>query len=320
MDNVKCLLSTNALLSDTLCFKNSLIIGDNASAKTFVLEKAIESNLSLSPYYISVNNRDINIDKVRASDQHFFDDYKVINSKLLKKRLESNEDLWADNSIGSNIFAQILNYSNFFSVIEEFFEEKIIIHMGKNVLESNIIYIGEVPHKKLSNGLSSIFRVILELEAAKALRCNIVFIDEIEKYLDFRNSYKLIQFIQSKYPEFTFIITTHSDDVIVGSSDFNIIKINNDSCVVADKSIEIYDSNDYDSSMATKRKFFQIDDNEKFAEVFVNINRIYDNLLVNDKVCQNDITYLSGLQSESLPQKITNIIDEINSLSTPDET
>jgi len=312
MGNVSAI--TDGELMSSLKFKNTIIVGNNASAKTYILEKLLEKNLS--SHYISVYNRSIDQNKLRTEETLTLPSNRE-QHKLLTNRtnVNANEDILWDGSLGCNYFASLLNHDEFKEVIEDFFDSKIDIYHHKSpFVNKSEIRFNEVTHSKLSNGLSSIFRILLELEVAKRIGCEIVYIDEIEQYLDSQHSFKLIKFIQSRYHSFKLIITTHSDDVIVGSNDFNVIKINNDSIYIEEKSIEIYDGNDYDSSLLAKRKFFQIDEDSTFTSIFVNVNRIYDSLLINDNIGQNDIDYLSEIECTDLPEKILNIISEINFL------
>lgn len=318
MANVNTIIHGN--LVPSLKFKNTIIVGDNASAKTYVLEKLLQ-NQNIKPYYISVYNRSINEANLITETTLTLPDHREQQKLLLNRaNVNANEDILWDGSLGSNYFASLLYHDEFKGVVEDFFESKIDIYHHKSpfVNRTEIRFNG-VTHLKLSNGLSSIFRILFELEVAKLIGCETVYIDEIEQYLDSQNAFKLIKFIQNRYDSFNLIITTHSDDVIVGSNDFNVIKINNDSTNVEEKSIEIYDGNDYDSSLLAKRKFFQIDEDSTFTSVFVNVNRIYDALLISDNIGQNDIDYLNEIEHSDLPEKILNVISEIRFLRNDED-
>jgi predicted ATP-dependent endonuclease of OLD family len=311
---------THGGLVPSLKFKNTILVGDNASAKTYALETLLQ-NQPLKAYYISVYNRSIEQSKLITEATLTLPSYRE-QQKLLANRtnVNANEDILWDGSLGSNFFASLLNHDKFRGVIEDFFDSKIDMHHHNSPFVNNTeIRFNGVTHLKLSNGLSSIFRILLELEVAKLIGCETVYIDEIEQYLDSQHSFKLIKFIQSRYNSFNLIITTHSDDVIVGSNDFNVIKINNDSTNVEEKSIEIYDGNDYDSSLLAKRKFFQIDEDSTFTSVFVKVNRIYDSLLISDNIGQNDIDYLNEIERSDLPEKILNVISEIKFLRSDED-
>ena len=308
------MLNVNDLIVNDLQleFDNILIIGDNASGKTYVLEKMLRNENGL-PYYISVHNRGINLSFMHLNSPIHLNKSDV--KKLNLKRVENinGEDTWIDNSLGNNIFAT--GFFKFKNVIEMFFNSEISIVRKEEMFRSEIsIIINGTSHPTLSNGLSSIFRILLELEVASNLGCDTVFIDEIEKYLDSTNSFNLIKFIQNKYSHIRLVITTHSDDVIIGSSDFCIIKINNDSNDVNEKSIDVYNSNDFDSIISTKRTFFPVSDNLKYEYEFERVNSIYMNLLVNDSISIIDQEYLNNLTLNRMPSKILNIMNEIEIL------
>lgn len=314
-------------------YKNSLIIGDNTSGKTYILEQLIKAQKG-NNYYISVNNRNVELQSMNFREpisEHL--DVK----KLALKRVDPdtpNEDLWYGKSsdrFASDVFAKTFSEDNNKEVIEKFFGSTIEINKvdeengslgglisryakNKVTFKDNITD-EKTEHLTLSNGLSSIFRILLELQLASKEGCDAVLIDEIEKYLDSSNSFKLIQFIQEHYSQMKLIITTHSEDIIVGSSGFNILKINNDSNDVNEKSIEIYDGNDFDSIVSTKKFFFPVANNIEFLDVFRSVDKIYNKLLMSEDLSNEEQKSLNILSTQKdLPSKVLNIIYEINKL------
>ena len=316
MNYVKDLIELNLNLS----FRNSLIIGDNTSGKTYLLEQLFKKTKD-SSYYISVNNRNINLSYLHLNNHN---PLRMSKTRALNKlydlrvgnATDAIQDLWLERELAVNFFAETFSVDDNKGVIEDFFQSKISIKPRKVQFGtgSNVITLNDIDHLTLSNGLSSIFRILLELQLASKMGCSTVFIDEIEKYLDSSNSFKLIQFIQKKYSNMRLIITTHSEDIIVGSSDFNIVKINNDSPEVNLKSIDIYDSNEFESIVSTKQFFFSIPYNTKYLKVFQEVDKIYNNLLINDRLSSEELNYLSLIGSENLPPKIAGVIEEINTL------
>lgn len=314
MKTVNDLLVHNYILDGTLKFKNTFLVGDNASAKTFILEKTLSNNKSVKKcYYISVQNRNISIDEIKILNS--INLKRDTSKKLLERRLnslQSEQDLWVDNSLGVHVFAILFLSKKYHELISGFFESSIDSILHSSMFSSYYVtLINGVEHQKLSNGISSIIRLLIEVELATELGCDIIFIDEIEKYLDSNNSYKLIRFIQEKYHDLQFVITTHSDDIIVGGTDFNIINIINSDNDVNEKQVEIYNSNDYNSSSLVKRKFFQLHENIEYSDKFKRVNDIYNNLLVKDFISKKEIQYLRDIAEPSLPDKINNILKEI---------
>ena len=332
MKTVRNLLESNAIIHYELPFKNSFLIGDNASAKTFILESTIHINKNLTNcYYISVHNRSINIDNadflpsLNINTANFISTFNInsgVLRKLLNKRLESTllekeQDLWVDNSLGTILFAKLFLSKSFNYLIGDFFESYIHIDIKEYDFSSKKeILINNVKHETLSNGISSIIRLLIEIEIAKILGSEIIFIDEIEKYLDTNNSYKLILFIQNRYKELQFIISTHSDDIIAGGDDFNIISIINNSNDVNLKEVEIYNSNDFTSSFDVKRKFFQLPENKKYLSLFDTVDNLYTNLIMQRGISPSDQKIFEEIKANysKLPEKVKNVIDEIDCL------
>lgn len=314
MKTVSYLLDGN-ITSDDFSFKNSLLVGDNSSAKTYILEGYLnKKRKSENCYYISVENRNLTLDISIINEVHLHERNTI--STLLDKRLEGTDDLWVDNSLGKNIFSMIFISGDYNDVISDFFGFNVEVKkVNSSIFNKYVACFNGVENLKISNGISSIIRLLIEIEIGVKLNCTAFFIDEIEKYLDSNNAYKLIKFIQNRYVKQQFIITTHSDDIIVGSKDFNVIKINNDNDNVNNKTVEIYNSNDYNSSGIVKRKFFQVHEELEFIDSFNYVNDIYTDIIVNSYYDnKNDDTLYDLLSNDSTPQQIKNVILEINDL------
>ena len=110
-------------------------------------------------------------------------------------------------------------------------------------------YLGIVKFDKsdaglLSNGYQAIIRILLELvyySDKLKLRDGekkVVIIDELDEFLSPKVCSNLWMFLKKEFPNLSFIVSTHSSDLIVGAEDANII-------VLADNNYEILDSNDY---------------------------------------------------------------------------
>lgn len=87
--------------------------------------------------------------------------------------------------------------------------------------------------KDLSSGYQSILRLFTELFLLRdGYKENfIIFLDEISKSLDSKNSLKLIGVLEKYFPNYQFIITTHSYDLILGTKNSKILRVENQNVV-----------------------------------------------------------------------------------------
>ena len=301
--------------------KDMLLIGKNASAKTYLLEKIISTlKTQKQVYYINVFNKSMNFDE--KSDKECPD----LND-LLESRLEGSNTDWFGDIQGSVFFSDYFYKHK--ELLEAFFDGKINIKISE---EEDLFEINGTSHPKLSTGHQGIFRMILEVFFALEQGVSHIFIDEICKNLDNENAYKIIKFIKEGTKEYllrnnkddknkdiikilenvNFIITTHSSDVILGAKDFHIVLINNDRNDVNEKSVEIYLSNNYNDDISTKRKFFSTDTEDIDSDFLVTLEAFYSKL-INDRVPLNaeEFDKLSEINSKiSINTNISSFIQE----------
>lgn len=300
-------------------YENHLIIGENATAKTYILEKILEKIEKKNVLYISVNNRGINFDDNGEVEEEFLMDLSTLN----EKRVENKNDLWSDNSEAEKLIRNYYFTGKNKKIVEEYFGEKIkegiegidenSNSLSKSILKKRTIVIGNIPHKVLSDGLKAIFRILLELDIAEKNNIKYILIDELEKHLDAKNCYKLIRFIQNKYSNKIFFIATHSPDIVAGSTDFNIIKILNTSKEIEEKEIELYDSNEYSNDISAKRDLFPSYENEDYTKEYEKLMEIFSSQLEEVEIKKEDMEFMNKiLEKESkLPEYIRKLLTKI---------
>ena len=238
--------------------KNIILVGENSTAKTYLLETWVKQDITNS-WYISTNNRNIILDDSveeveRLQILHHKNTEERCNSEIIDDSFEST----LGTKIGAIFFGYVFN-RYFILPLEKYFNNNISIMENK-------LSIGCIKHDKISDGLQAIIRIISEIEFAKAMGIKNIFIDEIEKGLDHLNSFKLIKFIEREYQDINFIIATHSAEVLMASSRFKIIKILNTDIEVDNKDICFYDSKDYTNIKKINDDFFYIQEINIFEE------------------------------------------------------
>ena len=94
----------------------------------------------------------------------------------------------------------------------------------------------------LSSGYQAIIRILLELLyyqdmviETNSLQYAWIVIDELDEYLSPKYSAKILSYLQHQFPELSFLVTTHSIDLVEASEDVNLI-------VLKDVNFKIYSS------------------------------------------------------------------------------
>lgn len=188
--------------------------------------------------------------------------------------------------------------------IEEIYSvyEKPLQDMMKDPLGIEIVYKRDIDRyilidgkrRKLSSGFQAILRMFLELlyyhdTVVKNNKFDryLFIIDEVDEYLAPKNSYNILKFIKKQFPGIDFIVTTHSEDVIAGARNFNIIAL-------TDSNYEILDSNDFESIIeinALFNKLFNFTKSKgKKSEIDNELRRLLNNRIsgvldINDSKC-----------------------------------
>lgn len=243
IENYKDMLSviTNKIHNSEFNYKNSVIVGDNSSGKSEILKLLVR--LSLDEYYfIDAVNR--NFDSSKIPDK--MDTKSSKYQDITKLRLEDNIFNLSDSF---NVFGDSTGYIEV--IFMEYMDElKVLLKKFLDIEISieEINYGGFSMEKKLSinnnlekisNGYQAIIRLFLELIYVNQYKNNItIVIDEIDEYLSPKNKSKIISFIQKEFPDFKWIFTTHSADVIASIENFNLI-------ILKGNNYECLDSNDF---------------------------------------------------------------------------
>ena len=222
---------SETILKGTCERKNYVIVGDNSSGKSDVLREVIRKDVKRTIYFIDSVNRTYDISKVElkgTSYKHVSFDYH----KVLETRLEENNFNIQDTFC---VIAGIeLLYAKYSEQIKALLLEFLGVHLeiiqdgGGIVNVENIVHIdGE--RCSLSNGFQAIIRMISEIlyfEEAMAVNGEaqgVVVIDEIDEYLSPRYSSKILEFLKSKFANMTFIVATHSIDLVENVEDIELI-------------------------------------------------------------------------------------------------
>lgn len=238
-------LFVNEIAENNLPYTDTILIGDNSSGKSWVL-------LTLAKILLKNRQDFYFIDAVNRN----FDIRGVITSKNIPQYAPSSVVVHRLKEENFNLKDSFSMYGTDTERIEEIYTyyQKKVQELFKRLTKDCFTitdekYLGIVEFKKsdkglLSSGYQAIIRIILELVyysdklQVREGEKSIVIIDELDEFLSPKVCLKVWGFLKKEFPNLSFIVSTHSSDLIVGAENANII-------VLTDNNYEILDSNDY---------------------------------------------------------------------------
>lgn len=222
-----------------------VIIGDNATGKSDVIHKVTE-NLLGHVYFIDAVNRSFDLRKIKGTIPE--------QQQLAITKMDVKSRLQEDYFNLKDTFAQQDSIEQWYAVYEaelqklmkDFWQQDLkvcsvqVADMGKFFMAyAN----GE--QIQLSSGYQAVFRL-----AAECLVCRdylqtdgekiVIVIDEIDEFLSARSAGEILSFLRKTFPEFRFIVSTHSADLLVDSKDYILFALTG-------RGYLRYDGNDLDS-------------------------------------------------------------------------
>ena len=273
----------NKILNKELKHRNAIIVGDNSSGKSEILRQLLGDQKE-GCYFIDSVNRSFNYEKVNTSD-----DLSGTYKSVVKYRLSENNFNLVDTfdlyKTGTEVIEKV--YFNYHKELKQMLKDflnidfEIIIKDDKILGKKKVLDIGD-GIEKLSSGYQAIIRLFLELiYFENSLEPNImnpvVVIDEINEFLSTKNEERMLPFLLKTFKNMSFVVTTHSADVVASSIDCNII-------VLSDNNYECLDGNDF-SSVTDVREIFEKIYNLSNSNETEDIEIILRNLL-NSKISE----------------------------------
>lgn len=270
-----------------------IIIGDNSRGKSELLKSVITSK-GIGTYFIDSVNRGFDLSNVNLTDQEIRHNLTV--KEIVEQRIDSsNHNL--NDSLGLNehierIFP--LFSRRLYVMLSEFLNTTFEIRKGN--LESGI-YLGNVAvaddkEIELSSGYQAIFRLFAEIilccECLNGVTC--VVIDEIDEFLSPRHSARVLEFLKEQYEQVTFIVSTHSPDLIANTNDCNVL-------VIEEGNYGVLESNDFNSLTSVNTLF-----NDIYSNSVKTLNTVVDEVL--QRLFEHKIIDSWGANEESEFEKM----------------
>lgn len=214
-----------------------ILIGDNSSGKSEILQKVIEKEQNEAVYFIDSVNRTFKINDVELAGKSYeninYDLFPIIDMRL--NPLNFNlQDTFGVASCIERLYAKYEKQIR--RMCQEFLNKNIQIE--KEILEEvglteNVVFIdGE--QAKLSSGYQAVLRLFCELEFfIDAMQVNgwkkgLVVIDEIDEYLSPKYNAEILNYLKSQFGKLNFLVTTHSLELVKYTRNMNLLVIEED--------------------------------------------------------------------------------------------
>lgn len=234
------------IVNHELKYEDTVIIGDNSSGKSLLLNQLIQKISGQEEiYFIDAVNRSFDVKDVRREKQK-----PAYKATILATRLRENYFNLADSfsCYGTSTERVEEIYTAYEEELQELFyeltEERFeILEYGNELREVNF------PAGKglLSSGYQALVRLLLEVlyyremgMRKRGIERAWLVIDELDEFLSPRYAGRIWGFLKETFPEMDLIVTTHSCDLVACAEDANLL-------VLEDGAYEVMDINDYRS-------------------------------------------------------------------------
>lgn len=246
--------------------QNWIVMGDNSCGKSELLKKLIRDRKE-TVYYIDSVNRYINLRNINVSEQTVH--YDVTPEEIIRWRIRAGNFNYKDSfgeqehierlyPLYKNSLGNIL--SNFLGIELEIKKEE-VDKFGDSIINAYIN--GE--KMELSSGYQALIRIFAEILFYSELseKEGTIIIDEIDEFLSPRNSSKILMYLTERFPQYKFVVSTHSGDLVCHAKDCKMV-------ILQENEFQVLDSNDFNT---------MTDVNALFQKIFVE-----DNIENNDKI------------------------------------
>lgn len=234
-----------------------ILVGDNSSGKSEILQKVIKKEKSKAVYFIDSVNRTFKISDVELAGK-FYENVKFDLNQILEMRLNPlNFNLQDTFDAVYRIECLYAKYeTRLVKMFKEFLgrdisiKKKVIEEVG--VTENIVIIDGK--EVNLSSGYQAILRMFCEIVFFyDAVQINnweqgLIVIDEIDEYLSPKYSAEILNYLQNQFPDMNFLVTTHSLDLVKSTKNMNLI-------VIGESDYEVYTGQQLEDSMLAEDVF-----------------------------------------------------------------
>lgn len=231
----------NILAKKKMKHRHTIVIGENASGKSEVFKQYIGQILleEKNIYYIDSVNRYFDVSKV-STPYSKLETSSIIS--VVKTRMENEYFNLKDTfSLFRSLNDQVeLIYLVYKEKLQRIFKEFLGFSFELVQIKEKKVWFDREAEGVLSSGLQALVRIFLELLYLDDMVDNeiIVVIDEIDEFLSPVNSGKILNFITDQFPKMSFVVSTHSIDLVRNAKKCNIM-------ILYSRDIEVVDADDF---------------------------------------------------------------------------
>lgn len=231
---------TDMIQGNSLAHKNTIIIGNNSSGKSELLKRLLIKAGFSDWYLIDSVNRYFSVAQVFQMSGESA--RLQFSEKITEHRLREDNYNLKDTFYYMGVPTPIENfYYEFAQEIQRLIDRFLNVKLEVRQTETgHKIYLDGV-ESALSSGYQALIRVFMEMEyVSRTMESGWVVIDEIDEFLFSYNSGRIFEFLRKEYTAFSFIVTTHSADLIANSRSANMV-------LLSDGTYELLDVEDFNS-------------------------------------------------------------------------
>lgn len=247
------------IVQNSQYYKNSIIVGDNSSGKSEILKHIIERKMQDGIYFIDATNRTFDVDCVELESEDWkrvkLDKQCVVMYRIQPNNFNLQDTFYVTSSIEKLYAKYEQQISKLCKALLNIKFEIKAVKYQEGDMEKKAVLDGKI--MTLSSGYQAILRIFIELlyfqdvvTENKIINPMIV-IDEIDEYLSPKYSAKIFNFLAEEFSEFSFVVSTHSCDLVKHSKDFNLI-------VLDGKASDYYDSRDLEERVDIETIFTRL--------------------------------------------------------------
>lgn len=264
------------LQGNELPYDHTIIIGNNSSGKSALLKSLLSKNISGKWYLIDSVNRYFNVGQVFVIEGGFSTTLIQFSEKILEHRLMEDNYNLKDTFYYMGVPTSIENfYFDFSREINRLFSLFLGVELEIRRSEVGYAVFLDGIESELSSGYQALIRIFMEMEYVKrTLENGFIIIDEVDEFLFSYNSGRIFEFLRKEYKNFSFIVTTHSADLIANAKEANIV-------LLSDGMYELMDAGDFNSVSQVYNIFDSISQNEKNIDdkekIDISLRRLLNN-------------------------------------------
>lgn len=223
-----------------LPYDNTIIIGNNSSGKSELLKRLLLKSGFEHWYLIDSVNRYFNIGQIFKKPEKTAD--IQFSEKITEHRLKEDNYNLKDTFYYGGVPSEIENFYFDFEIelkrlVKDFLGVELEIRQSEVDFK---LYLDGI-ESCLSSGYQALLRIFMEMEyIRRTMKTGTVVIDEIDEFLFAYNCARIFEFLRQEYKNFTFIVTTHSADLIAKAMTANFV-------LMSEGAYELLDAGDFNS-------------------------------------------------------------------------